>query len=183
MRSFFATICPTKDFRAFLENHLSQLFSYQGSYNKPEQREGQHDFSMSDVHSGGSQRWQLQWIRRKHSPRHRGKSTEFVWELLSLLSPHFLRGPSCPSHEWRLPMWQVDFKCCVALQNKPSVNTGGSNDPQFAAAGLNGRLKWTRCMCVLHSLRKLQDKQGYTPRRVAWYSTGLHQACVLRLLA
>lgn len=89
VRSFFATICPTKDFRAFLENHLSSLFSYQGSYNKPKQREGQHDFSMSDVHSGGSQRWQLQWIRHKHSPRHRGKSTEFVWELLSLLAPCF----------------------------------------------------------------------------------------------
>lgn len=101
----------------------------------------------------------------------------------SLLSPHFLRGLSCPSHERRLSTWQVDFKCCLALQNKPSVNTGGSDDPQFAAAGLNRRLKWTRCTCAPYSLRKLQGKQGYTPRRVAWYSTGLHQACVLRLLA
>lgn len=110
MWSFFATICPTKDFRAFLGNHLSSLFSYQGSYNKPEQCEGRvkHDFSTSDVHSGGSQHWQLQWIHRKHPPRHRGKSTEFVWELLSLLAP-VLRVFSCPSHERHLSRWQVDF--------------------------------------------------------------------------
>lgn len=103
VRSFFATICPTKDFRAFLGNQLSSLFSYQGSYNKPEQREGQHDFSTSDVHSGGSQHWQLQWIHRKHSLRHREKSTEFVWELLSLLAPRFMR--SLLSLTWTTPLY------------------------------------------------------------------------------
>lgn len=97
--------------------------------------------------------------------------------------PPILRGLSCPSHERRLSTWKVDFKCCFALQNKPSVDTGGSDDPLSAAAGLNRHLKWTRRTCVPHSWRKLQGKQGYTPRRVARYSTGLHQACVLRLLA